>query len=129
MTKRGEKMQAEVLAVLRRSHRPLSAYDILAELRAAHPKIAAPTVYNALAALGNGGLVHRVESLKAYIACQCDRHDRASILSICDDCGRVEERIAPALLNELSDIIEESGFAAQRHVIEIHGVCANCSSV
>lgn len=128
MSKRGEKMQAEVLGVLRRRREPLSAYDVLRELRAVHPKIAPPTIYNALAALTKRGRVHRVESLKAYIACQCDNHQHASILSICDDCGSVEERVAPDFLEKLSGIVGESGFAPQRHVIEVHGVCAACGS-
>lgn len=127
MSKRGEKMQAGVLAVLRQRCSALSAYDVLWELRTAHPKIAPPTIYNALLALTKRGRVHRVESLKAYIACQCEHHKHASILSICDDCGKVEERVAPDLLKTISDILEESGFAPQRHVIEVHGICAACS--
>ncbi|MEL7139335.1 MAG: Fur family transcriptional regulator [Pseudomonadota bacterium] len=128
MTKRGEEMRADVLAVLRRCRDPLSAYDVLRELRAAHPKIAPPTIYNALAALTKKGSVHRVESLKAYIACQCDSHQHASILSICDDCGAVEERVAPELLERLSGLLGESGFEPLRHVIEVHGICAACSA-
>lgn len=128
MSKRGEKIQAEVLAALRRRRGPLSAYDVLGELREANPKIAPPTVYRALAALTERGRVHRLESLNAFIACQCDRHQQASILSICDDCGAVEERVAPDLLNELSSIIGISGFAPMRHVIEVHGLCASCGA-
>ena len=126
MSTRGEKMQAEVLAILRRRCGPLSAYDILGELREGHPKIAPPTIYRALAALTERGCAHRIESLNAFIACQCDRHHHASILSICDDCGLVEESVAPDLLKELSGIIGKSGFAPMRHVIEVHGVCASC---
>ncbi|MFV0368884.1 MAG: Fur family transcriptional regulator [Hyphomicrobiaceae bacterium] len=129
MSKRGEKMKAEVLRVLRRRRDPLSAYDVLRELSTAYPSIAPPTIYNALAALTKGGRVHRVESLKAYIACQCDSHQQACILSICDDCGTVEERVAPDLLAELSGVVSESGFLPQRHVIEVHGVCAACRTV
>ena len=44
-------MQAEVLVVLRRRRVPLSAYDVLGELREANPKIAPPTIYRALPAL------------------------------------------------------------------------------
>ncbi|WP_093256337.1 Fur family transcriptional regulator [Rubrimonas cliftonensis] len=121
-------MQSEVLAALRRRHAPMTAYDVLRDLRAAHPKIAPPTVYNALAALTKQGRAHRVESLKAYIACQCDGHQSASILSICEDCGMVEERLAPDVLTTLSGILGESGFAPQRHVIEVHGICATCGA-
>ena len=68
MSRRGEKMQAEVLAVLRRRGGPLSAYDVLGELREANPKIAPPTIYRALAALTERGRVHRLESLIASIS-------------------------------------------------------------
>ena len=128
MSKRGEEIQAEVLAVLRRRRGPLSAYDVLGELREDNPKIAPPTIYRALAALTERGRVHRLESLNAFIACQCDRHQQASILSICDDCGIVEESVAPDLLTELSSIIAMSGFAPMRHVIEVHGLCASCGA-
>lgn len=128
MSKRGEKMQAEVLSVLRRRSGPYSAYDVLRELRTTYPKIAPPTVYNALAALTQRGQVHRVESLKAYVACQCASHQQASILSICDDCGAVEERIAPDLLDKISGLLGKSGFSPLRHVIEVHGICAACGS-
>ncbi len=128
MSKRGEQIQADVLAVLRRHGGPLSAYDVLRELHAAHPRIAPPTVYNALAALTERGRVHRVESLKAYIACQCGSHQHASILSICDDCGTVAERVAPDLLESISGVLAETGFAPLRHVIEVHGVCAACGT-
>lgn len=128
MREQGRKMQAEVLAVLRRNGGPLSAYDVLGELREANPKIAPPTIYRALAALTERGSVHRLESLNAFIACKCDQHANASILSICDDCGSVEESIAPDLLEKVSSIAGKSGFQPVRHVIEIHGVCASCGT-
>jgi len=128
MSKRGEKLQAQVLAVLRRRRGPLSAYDILGTFREANPKIAPTTIYRALAALTKRGRVHRLESLHAYIACQGDRHQHASVLSICDDCGAVEESVAPEILKELSRVAGKSGFAPRRHVIELHGVCGTCGT-
>ncbi len=128
MSKRGEKIQAEVLAVLGRRRGPMSAYDILAELREANPKIAPPTIYRALTALTERGCVHRLESLNAFIACQSDRHRNAAILSICDDCGTVNESVAPDLLKELISLVGKSGFAPTRHVIEVHGLCVSCST-
>lgn len=127
MTTPGEKMRADVLAVLRREARPLSAYDVIAALRPAHPKIAPPTVYRALTALIERGRVHRLESLNAFVACLCEEHEHASIMSICDDCGGVEETVAPELLAQLSGVAERSGFQSTRHVVELHGVCASCS--
>ena len=128
MNKGGEAFQAQVLTVLRRRRGPLSAYDILGTFREANPKIAPTTIYRALAALTKRGHVHRLESLHAYIACQCDRHRHASVLSICDDCGAVEESVAPTVLKELSRVTGKSGFTSKRHVIEVHGVCGICEA-
>jgi len=127
MSKRGEAMQADVLAVLRRVGRPASAYDVLDALRPDHPKIAPPTVYRALAALTGDGRAHRIESLNAYVACACAGHRQAAIMAICDDCGGVEENIAPDIVAELSSVAGRSGFAAASHVVEIRGVCASCN--
>ena len=126
MGKRRGKTQADVLAILRRHRKPMSAYGVLGELRQSNPKIAPPTIYRARAALTERGQVHRLESLSAFIACRRERHHHASVMSICDDCGVVEESAAPDLLKELSSIAGKSGFAPTRHVIEIHGVCASC---
>lgn len=126
MGKRGEITQDKILAVLKSQGVALSAYDILAELRSHNPKIAPPTVYRALKTLVEQGCVHRLESLNAFIACTGQSHDHASIMSICDDCGNVEENHMPKLLDDLSGIVSKSGFEVHHHVIEVHGRCASC---
>ena len=124
MNERGKRMQAEVLAVLRSHRTPMSAYEMLGCLREEKPRLAPPTIYRALAALTDRGRVHRLESLNAFIACRRNRHRQASILSICDDCGGVEENVSAVLLKGLSGLAAKSGFAPVRHVVEIHGQCA-----
>jgi Fur family zinc uptake transcriptional regulator len=126
MGKRGDTWQAAVLEVLRRRAEPLSAYDVIEELHGTKGKIAPPTIYRALTALKDRGLVHRLESLNAYIACACTDHNQPPILSICDDCGSVEESVEPEVVDKLTSILGKNGFEAQHHVIEIHGVCASC---
>jgi Fur family zinc uptake transcriptional regulator len=126
MSKSGDIVRTKILELLQRRGEPLSAYDVLRELSEWNPKIAPPTVYRALAALETACKIHRVESLKAYMACQCDALDKASILSICGECGIVEENVSPELLCQLSSIVGRSGFSATRHVIEVQGKCASC---
>lgn len=99
MSKRREKVQKEVLALLRRHCGQLSAYDVLGELCEANPKIAPPTIYRVLADLMERGHVHRVEPLNVSIACQCDRHQHAPCIEIdaaeahCESCGGVTTKI------------------------------------
>jgi Fur family zinc uptake transcriptional regulator len=126
MGKRGEEMQTAVLAILRDSKSPHSAYTLLDRLQETYPKIAPPTVYRALAALGERGQIHRLESLNAYVACQSEAHHQTSVLSICEDCGVVEETFEPDIVSRLSAALRKSGFSAQRHIIEVNGICASC---
>ena len=126
MGKRGEEIQTAVLAILRTSDCPHSAYDLLESLKDTYPKIAPPTVYRALAALVERGQIHRLESLNAYIACQSEAHHQASVLSICEDCGAVEENFEPDIVSRLSAALRKSGFSAQRHIIEVNGICESC---
>ena len=126
MGKRGEEMQTAVLAILRDSKSPHSAYTLLDRLQETYPKIAPPTVYRALATLVERGQIHRLESLNAYVACQSEAHHQASVLSICEDCGIVEETFEPDIFSRLSAALRKSGFSAQRHIIEVNGICASC---
>ena len=126
MGKRGEEMQTAVLAILRDSKSPHSAYTLLDRLQETYPKIAPPTVYRALAALVERGQIHRLESLNAYVACQSEAHHQTSVLSICEDCGIVEETFDPDIFSRLSAALRKSGFSAQRHIIEVNGICASC---
>ena len=119
-------MQTEILSILRDCKSPHSAYDLLESLKDIYPKIAPPTVYRALAALVERGQIHRLESLNAYIACQSEAHHQASVLSICEDCGAVEENFEPDIVSRLSAALRKSGFSAQRHIIEVNGICESC---
>lgn len=119
-----------ILELLRERCRPLGAYEIVAALEEKRGKVAPTTVYRALGALIEDGRAHRVESKNAYVVRRCAAHGEAhlsdSVLSICDGCGGVEEYFDMALLRELEELIGRSGFRASRHVIEIHGRCADC---
>lgn len=127
MGRRGSIGRQDVLEALQQSAGPLTAYDILRELRAENPKLAPMTIYRALSTLRDHGRVLRIESLNAYIACHSDIHHTDTILAICDACGAVEERAAPGLLTQLSKVVSKTGFAPTRHVVEIHGLCRSCS--
>ncbi|MEM7524631.1 MAG: Fur family transcriptional regulator [Pseudomonadota bacterium] len=118
--------EERVLAILHRRGKPMTAYEILDEMRAFNPKAAPPTVYRSLTSLMAAGCAHRLESLNAFVACRRERHDMTSIMSICDDCGLVEENISQDLMKALSGVVEKNGFSPVRHVIEVHGLCAAC---
>lgn len=133
MGKRAEELQAAVSALLRSRRAPMSAYDIIDALQNGDRRLAPTTIYRTMAALLDNGAVHRLECRNAYVARQCDGDRRdggehAAVLSICDDCGMVEETLSKDVLAALSTAAGETGFAPSRHVIEVIGRCAACGS-
>lgn len=128
MRKQGHETQKEVLAVLLNKKAPLTAYEILHEMRASQgsDKLAAPTIYRALAALTGDGRAHRIESTNSYLACTHEGHEDTAVLAICGDCGNVEEQVDAAVTSSLEGLAETNGFRPERHVIEVHGTCGDC---
>ena len=61
-------MRRHVLEALLDSHRPLGAYEIIERL-ARQGRPAPITVYRVLDFLRDNGLVHRIESRNAFVAC------------------------------------------------------------
>ncbi len=118
-----------VLEALLSSHRPLGAYEVIDQLAARRARPAPITIYRALEFLMANGLVHRIESRNAYLACAHD-HDAASMVAflICERCGSVGEIVAGAATQSLNDAARRTGFAPKLSVVEITGICAHCQA-
>ncbi|MBK1643829.1 transcriptional repressor [Thiocapsa imhoffii] len=116
-----------VLAILCASNRPLGAYEILEAMRDGARTLAPPTVYRALDFLLEHGLVHKIESMHAFVGCNHPEHPHSSQFLICHDCGVVTEIDDAAVTQSLGSAADVSGFRAQRRVVEVIGTCAQCA--
>lgn len=106
---------------------PLTAYALLDDLRG--EGFRAPLqVYRALDSLISSGLVHRLESLNAFVACTCahSHGEERTAFAICETCGKTEEFSGKGLSGELVEWIGARAFSPRRTVIEIRGLCAKC---
>ena len=121
-------IRRQVLKALLSSHRPLGAYEVIDELAKSMPRPAPITVYRALDFLIANGLVHRIESRNAYLACAAHDHDSTSAVAflICERCGLVGEIPSASFAKDLNAAARSSGFAPKLSVVEITGVCAHC---
>lgn len=123
--------QTLVLNALNGASAPQSAYDLLDRLRG--DGFRAPLqVYRALEKLQALGLVHRLESLNAFVACSHQHdHDHHShgvtAFAICNACGQVNEFHDHAIDVRLQEWQMASHFKAEKTTIEIRGLCRACS--
>ena len=117
-----------VLQLLCASDKPLSAYELLERMRGVVKNPAPPTVYRALDFLLEQGLVHKLESLHAYVGCAHPDHPHASQFLICDDCGEVAEVEDSSVAKSLKAAGKAIGFRTKRPVVELLGTCAQCTA-
>jgi Fur family zinc uptake transcriptional regulator len=127
---RGQRLTAirrRVLDELLASHKPLGAYEIIDRLAKQGTRPAPITAYRALEFLRENGLVHRIESRNAFIACV---HDHPAgepvVFLICDHCGAVGEASSADLVASLTSAARAAGFTPKSPVIEITGECNHC---
>ena len=131
-------LRRQVLELVWQSHRPIGAYAVLDAMQAdrrsagAHGKrgaVAPPTVYRALEFLLGQRLVHRIESLNAYIGCVYPGARHAAQFLICNDCGSAAELESRALVAAIDDAAASAGFAVERVAVEVAGQCPDCVGV
>ncbi|MCH6588521.1 MAG: transcriptional repressor, partial [Proteobacteria bacterium] len=87
---------------------------------------APPTVYRALEFLLAQGLIHRIESLNAYVGCVHPDGAHGGQFLICTGCGATAEVHDPRVDAAVARRAEELGFAVARKTIEIAGLCPPC---
>lgn len=118
-----------VLDKLCAAGRPVGAYEMIELVAEATSKRPAPVaIYRALDFLQENGLVHRLASRNAYMAC-AHRHSRSAPVAflICESCGRVTESTSPEVDAGLAALAARVGFTPQSRVIELTGRCRDCA--
>lgn len=122
--RRGEDVRAKVIEALIAASRPLTAYQLLDQLRASG--VSAPTtIYRALGRLASQGAVHRLETLNAFVACAHPGRCCSPAFAICRVCRAVTE-LENVGVAFREDTTSADNFAVERTTIEMLGLCARC---
>lgn len=114
----------QMFGLLLKADAPVKPYDLMRILQS-EGQIAPPTVYRALEALVVAGLVHRIPSLNAFVACRHTGALHTPSFLICETCQGVEE--IPTSAEDLMEVIRRnSTFHPRELAIEVFGRCVGC---
>ncbi len=119
-------LRRRVLAIIWESHAPLGAYDALERMNAGGERNAPPTAYRALDFLLKHGLIHRIESLNAFVGCAMPGDAHKAQFFICRDCGTVAETHSEKIGEAIEASATQAGFQVDTPVVEISGQCPEC---
>jgi Fur family transcriptional regulator, zinc uptake regulator len=128
--RRGAKLTALRGAVLRlilEAEVPVTAYQLLDQLKEHHERAVPPTVYRALEFLLANDLIHKVASLSAFVACtNAGQHRHLVQFLICHHCRTVVEIEDQAVSTALQQAAARHGFEPAAVIVEVEGLCMTC---
>lgn len=128
--KAGERLttaRVQAYAELLAQTRPISAYELLALMEAKEGRKLAPlTAYRHLDFLVRVGLVHKLPSAQAYVACKHLDHPHDSLYLVCSSCGKADELESASLAEVLGKAARSRGFKPDKPIVEIPGLCQTC---
>ena len=119
-------LRRRVLELVWQSHAPVGAYEIMERLAAERGRVGPPTVYRALDFLAEQGLVHRLDSLNAFIGCSAPAEGHKAYFLICGACRTVIELNDSAVAKALGEAATRAGFTIESETVELAGLCARC---
>lgn len=128
--RRGSKLtgqRREILSSVAQNHTAVGAYDIIERMAEHGPRPAPITVYRALEFLLAHGLVHKIESRNAFVACSHAHEDQPAALLICEACGTVAELDAPEIFERIAEKARAQKFTPAHTLIEMSGTCGACA--
>jgi len=116
-------LRAHVYELVCRSKGAVKAYELLERFSPEHGSPKPPTIYRALDFLSRLGLVHRVEALNAFIACDQSHIGHVAEFFVCESCESVEERHAHD-----HNACRPEGFVISKSIVEHYGKCQTCAA-
>lgn len=119
-------LREKVYELLLNHEGAIGAYELLDSLKVTESSAKPATVYRTLDFLLEFGLIHRLESTNAFVACHHFDCNHPVQFLICDKCGVVKEIQSAGLKDTLDSQAKSHGFLVSKQTIEAHGVCSAC---
>lgn len=121
-------LRRQVLLEIAGSHTAIGAYELLDRLARKGTRLAPISIYRALEALVQAGVVHRLESRNAYFACHTShRSGTAHVVLTCAKCNSVAEVAGEAVFAAIEAAAGKADFHASGSIVEVFGQCGNCA--
>ena len=119
-------LRRKVLEIIWEGHKPTKAYYILDKLKDMDYSAKPPTVYRTLDFLIEQGLIHKLESLNAYVGCSHPGKHHECYFLICSECQEIKECCDRVIDEAITKTTSKNKFSPHHTTLEINGKCSNC---
>ncbi|GAA3942507.1 Fur family transcriptional regulator [Litoribacillus peritrichatus] len=120
------KLREQLFTLIWESHKPVTAYKLLDQIKDSDFSATPPTVYRTLDFLLEQGLIHRINSLNAFIGCCQPGARHTGTFIICERCEHAQEVDHANILHAIQQVSEQHHFQMKSYVTEVYGLCPQC---
>lgn len=124
------KLRQQVYEEIAGIHTSIGAYEILDRLATKGTRLAPISIYRAIDALMEAGVIHRLESKNAFFACRRPEHGfekgRRPLILACEKCGTVAEVDSGVIFETIETMAEAAKFKPRVKFVEVSGLCPRC---
>lgn len=126
------KLRQQVFEEIVAAHGSVGAYEILGRIAERGTRLAPISVYRALDALLDAGVIHRLESKNAFFACRRLHSDdfvtgRRPLFLSCEKCGAVAEVDSEGIFDIVEKVAKAAQFKPRVKFVEVTGTCPRCA--
>lgn len=124
------KLRQDVFEEIAATHASIGAYEILAKLADKGTRLAPISIYRAIDALLEAGVIHRLESKNAFFACRRLDHrtGRRPIFLSCEKCNAVQEVDSEGIFDTIDRLARDAAFQPRVKFVEVSGLCRSCQA-
>ncbi len=119
-------LRTEILKLIAEAKHPITAYELLRQLRTSKANSEPPTVYRVLDYLQHNRLIHKINSNNTYIACDKPHKPHRGQIFLCQTCGNSYETYDDKVIHALEEYAKTNHFQLSQNLIEIMGICKTC---
>jgi Fur family ferric uptake transcriptional regulator len=129
LTEQGLKSTSQrdtILQIFVDAGRHLSAEELYARVKKAHPGIGYATVYRTLKLLAEAGLAEERRFEDGFTRYEYKASDGHHDHLICTGCGQIIEFENERIEELQQDVARKNRFKVQSHKLELYGLCSDC---
>ncbi|MDR2406315.1 MAG: transcriptional repressor [Deltaproteobacteria bacterium] len=121
------KLRRRVLETLIKAPGPVKAYDLIESLKTNGRSLTPSSIYRTLEFFIQTGLVHRVNSLNAFVACTDHKSHHNPVILVCPSCQATAEVNDEGLYTSIFNRLNAMDFFAKEGSVEVRGLCKKCA--
>ena len=115
-----------VIKIIKKSSSNMTAYEILRKFQKVK-NVQPMTVYRALNALIDDGVIHKSNINKTFIYCKHDHdHNHNPVIAICKKCGDTDELKSDLFINFFKKYSLKK-FKFENFELEVSTICTTCT--